>query len=331
MANMARLLRTGTIQPAHGVGVRQEFLLSFPLQRMAEAIGGLARAADGWLGSLGGLLARAFRAKGNTPITKEIHIPGPPALVPPGRRVYAVGDVHGRADLLNRLIDSIREDIAKGGFEGRPILIFLGDYIDRGFQSKEVIDILLSEKLSPFETYFLKGNHEAAMLQFLRDPSIGPRWSEFGGAETLVSYGVRPPRMRTSMDEWALASQQLNDVLPPEHLNFLTSLDLSVRVGDYVFVHAGVRPGVPLDQQTEYDMLWIRDEFLSDGRALGAVIVHGHTPASKPHRDSRRVGIDTGAYLSGKLTAARFEHDAVDFISTGARVDVAKGSPGEAR
>lgn len=331
---MARLLRMGTIQPAHGVGVRQEFLLSFPLQRMGEAITGLARATGEWLGSLGGLLARTFRAKDNSPLTKEIHIPGPPALVPPGRRVYAVGDVHGRADLLNRLLDTIQEDVAKGGFEGRPILIFLGDYIDRGFQSKDVIDILLSEKMSPFETYFLKGNHEAAMLQFLRDPSIGPRWSEFGGAETLVSYGVRPPRMRTSMDEWALASQQLNDVLPPEHLNFLTGLDLSVRVGDYVFVHAGVRPGVPLDQQTEYDMLWIRDEFLSDGRALGAVIVHGHTPASKPHWDSRRVGIDTGAYLSGKLTAARFEHDAVDFISTGPRVDavtVGKGSPGEAR
>ena len=330
---MARLLRTGTIQPADGVGVRQEFLLSSPLQRMAGAVTGLARATGGWLGALGKLLSLPFGGTKNTSVTKEVHIPGPPALVPPGRRVYAVGDVHGRADLLIRLIDTIRDDVAGGGFEGRPILIFLGDYIDRGFQSKDVIDILLGEKLSPFETYFLKGNHEAAMLQFLRDPSIGPRWSEFGGAETLVSYGVRPPRMRTSMDEWALASQQLNDVLPPSHLNFLTSLDLSVRVGDYVFVHAGVRPGVPLDQQTEYDMLWIRDEFLSDGRALGAVIVHGHTPASKPHKDSRRVGIDTGAYLSGKLTAARFEHDAVDFISTGPRVDavVGKGSPGDAR
>lgn len=276
---------------------------------------------------------RLIKSETTVATAKEVHISGPPALMPPGRRVYAVGDVHGRADLLNRLLDQIHEDVSRGGFEGRPIIIFLGDYIDRGFQSKDVIDVLLGEKLSLFETYFLKGNHEAAMIQFLRDPSIGPRWAEFGGAETLVSYGVRPPRMRTSMDEWALASQQLNDVLPPEHLSFLTSLDLSVRIGDYVFVHAGVRPGVPLDEQSEYDMLWIRDEFLSDGRALGAVIVHGHTPATKPHKDSRRVGIDTGAYLSGKLTAARFEHDAVEFISTGPRVDavpVVKGVPGEA-
>lgn len=308
--------------------------MSSPLQRMAEAVTGLARATGEWLVSLVELGTRGLQGKKNEPVTKEIHIPGPPALVPPGRRVYAIGDIHGRADLLNRLVDTIREDVARGGFEGRPILIFLGDYIDRGFQSKDVIDVLLGEKMSPFETYFLNGNHEAAMLQFLSDPSIGPRWSEFGGVETLVSYGVRPPRMRTSTDEWALASQQLNDVLPPEHLRFLTNLDISVRVGDYVFVHAGLRPGVPLDQQTEYDMLWIRDEFLSDNRALGAVVVHGHTPASKPHKDSRRVGIDTGAYLSGKLTAARFEHDAVDFISTGPRVDVGavgKTTLGEAR
>ena len=334
MANVARLLRMGTILPVIGDGLVREFGLSTPLQRMAEAAAGLGRAAGDWLGALGRGVAGLFKRSEAGSLTKQVHIPGPPALVPPGRRVYAVGDIHGRADLLNRLVDTILEDIARGGFEGRPILIFLGDYIDRGFQSKDVIDILLGEKMSRFETYFLKGNHEAAMLQFLRDPSIGPRWSEFGGAETLVSYGVRPPRMRTSMDEWALASQQLNDVLPPEHLRFLTGLDISVRVGDYVFVHAGVRPGVPLDQQTEYDMLWIRDEFLSDGRALGAVVVHGHTPASKPHRDSRRVGIDTGAYLSGKLTAARFEHDAVEFISTGPRVDVApagKASPGETR
>jgi len=138
-----------------------------------------------------------------------------------------------------------------------------------------------------------------------------------------VSYGIQPPRTRTSLEDWALASEQLQQALPPEHLHFLSNLDLSVRVGDYVFVHAGVRPGVPLDQQTEQDLLWIRDDFLTDRRQLGAVIVHGHTPAQRPYKDSRRIGLDTGAYLSGRLTAARFEHDSVEFITTGPRVEAA--------
>jgi serine/threonine protein phosphatase 1 len=234
-----------------------------------------------------------------------------------------VGDVHGRADLLIRLMQDLREDTARGEYEGKPILIFLGDYVDRGFQSKEVIDVLLSDTMSPFETYFLKGNHEAAMIQFLSDPSIGPRWAEYGGAETLVSYGVQPPRTRTSLEEWMQASEALNGALPSEHLHFLSNLDLSVRIGDYLFVHAGVRPGVPLDQQSEQDLLWIREEFLGDKRSLGAVIVHGHTPEQRPHRDARRVGLDTGAYLSGRLTAARFEHDQIEFIATEPRVAAA--------
>jgi serine/threonine protein phosphatase 1 len=250
--------------------------------------------------------------------------PGKPAAVPPGRRVYAVGDVHGRADLLARLVAELSRDVASGGFEGRPILVFLGDYIDRGFQSREVINILLSPALSAFETYFLKGNHESAMLQFLDDPAIGPRWGEFGGVETLVSYGVKPPRVRTSKEEWARASEDLNRLLPPEHRHFLASLDISVQIGDYVFVHAGLKPGVPLEQQSEYDLLWIRQEFLHDRRLFGPVIVHGHTPTETPYRDARRIGIDTGAYLSGKLTAARFEHDRVDFMMTGARADGVK-------
>ncbi|HOY78080.1 MAG TPA: metallophosphoesterase family protein [Hyphomonadaceae bacterium] len=334
LADMARLLRNDLMLTKTSAGALKEFGLSNPHQRIVAVATGIAQAVGDWLAALGSRIARVFSRKENEAVTKQVIIPGPPALVPPGRRVYAVGDVHGRADLLARLLDSINEDTAAGGFDGKPVLIFLGDYIDRGFQSKDVIDILLSEKMSSFETYFLKGNHEAAMLQFLHDPTIGPRWAEFGGVETLVSYGIRPPRMRTSTDEWALASQQLNDTLPPDHLSFLNNLDISVRVGDYVFVHAGVRPGVPLDQQTEQDMLWIRDDFLNDVRQLGAVIVHGHTPASKPHKDSRRVGIDTGAYLSGKLTAARFEHDAVEFISTGPRIDAVtagKGSAGETR
>ena len=291
--------------------------MTLPQRGILGALSSFGRMIGQGLGSGGRVLLGLFRRDQAGSNTQQVIFAGPPASVPAGRRVYAVGDVHGRADLLARLIEDIRSDLSKGSFEGRPILIFLGDYVDRGFQSREVIDVLLSEVLSPFETYFLKGNHEAAMLQFLTDPSIGPRWAEFGGAETLVSYGVRPPRTRTSLEDWGRASEELQAVLPPEHLHFLSNLDLSVRIGDYVFVHAGVRPGVPLDQQSEYDMLWIRDEFLTDRKPLGAVIVHGHTPTSAPHRDSRRVGIDTGAYLSGKLTAARFEHESVEFFATG--------------
>lgn len=290
--------------------------MKFGLSRIGKAGSSLAKGFAFAFGSAGGV-ARAFRPRETAnPLTKAIAAPTAAARVPPGRRIYAVGDVHGRADLLKRLIDDLEQDVARGGFEGRPILIFLGDYIDRGFQSKDVISILLGESLSRFETYFLKGNHEAAMLQFLSDPSIGPRWAEYGGVETLVSYGVQPPRTRTNLDDWARASDELKSRLPVEHKQFLGNLDLSVRIGDYVFVHAGVRPGMPLDQQSEHDLLWIREEFLDDRHYLGAVIVHGHTPAAKPYRDGRRIGIDTGAYLSGRLTAARFEHESVEFIMT---------------
>lgn len=299
-----------------------------PVARILEAGFDLVHAVGGAFGAVAGWMARALGLQANGKrVTKPVPVSTLIAKVPEGRRVYAVGDIHGRADLLDRLIAEISADAAQGGFEGRPIIVFLGDYIDRGFQSKEVIDGLLGEHLYGFETYFLKGNHEAAMIQFLSDPSIGPRWAEYGGIETLVSYGVRPPRSRTSMDDWGRAADELNAKLPAEHRAFLDNLDLSVRIGDYVFVHAGVRPGVALESQTEQDLLWIRDEFLNDRRELGAVIVHGHTPAQKPYRDGRRVGIDTGAYLSGRLTAARFEHDTVEFITTGPRREPVAAEP----
>lgn len=313
----ARLLRVVTAARLLRRGPEREFALTQPLQRVLGALSSLGRSIGHWLVDGGRiLLDRAGRKKDGSDRSTSVVFEGPPATVPAGRRVYAIGDIHGRADLLIRLLEDLRRDAQGGEFDGRPILIFLGDYIDRGFQSRDVIDILLSDAVSPFETYFLKGNHEAAMLQFLSDPSIGPRWAEYGGAETLVSYGIQPPRTRTSLDDWSRASEELKQVLPHTHFHFLSNLNLSVRIGDYLFVHAGVRPGVPLDQQSEQDMLWIREDFLGDRKPLGAVVVHGHTPTAAPHRDSRRVGLDTGAYLSGRLTAARFEHDSVEFIAT---------------
>lgn len=238
------------------------------------------------------------------------------ATVPDGVRVYAVGDVHGRADLLKRLMEKIRADAADlaPGEEAR--LIFLGDYVDRGFQSKEVIDLLLSDAMDGFTPVFLKGNHESAFLEFLGDASFGPEWAKFGGAETLTSYGIRPPRSKTFAEEWTDVRDQLNEVLPLEHRNFLVSLEIAASVGDYVFVHAGLRPGKPIEEQVEQDILWIRDTFLNDKSAFDQVVVHGHTPITAPYRDHRRIGVDTGAYLSGTLTAARLSGADVSFIST---------------
>ncbi len=238
-----------------------------------------------------------------------------PPTLPDGLRVYAIGDIHGRADLLERLIAKIETD-ADTAPEDRQMLIFLGDYVDRGFQSKDVIDFLTNGKLSRFETLFLKGNHEAAFEKFLNDPGFGPEWSHYGGSETLMSYGIQPPRMKRMSPEWEDVCRQLNEKLPASHRDFLASLDLYGIVGDYVFVHAGLRPDKPIDEQTEQDMLWIREDFLSDPRLFEHVVVHGHTPIEKPHIDVRRIGVDTGAYLTGKLTAVRLVGQSADFLST---------------
>lgn len=242
-------------------------------------------------------------------------LPPRTSRVPDDTRVYAVGDIHGRADLLRQLMDIVAAD-ADVAEESRIVLIFLGDYVDRGFQSKDVIDYLLSDELSRYETYFLKGNHEAAFETFLSDSSFGPQWAKFGGAETLMSYGIQPPRAKTQASEWQEVCRQLNDVLPVAHRHFLSKLSLYATLGDFVFVHAGMRPGLPLEQQTEKDILWIREEFLRDDSLFDRVVVHGHTPISVPHRDSRRIGIDTGAYLTGKLTAVCLTGTEATFLST---------------
>lgn len=237
-----------------------------------------------------------------------------PATLPDGLVVYAVGDVHGRADLLDVLFKRIDADARKS--DATPHLVMLGDYIDRGFQSRQVIDYLMSDKLSRFETYFLKGNHEEALLRFLEQPEHGPEWANYGGRETLVSYGVRPPRSLTMNDEWRTAHDQFIEKFPDTHLHFMRGLELSVRLGGYGFAHAGVRPGRAFDQQEEHDLLWIRDEFLNSGDRDDVVVVHGHTPADDAYNDFRRINVDTGAYFSGRLTAVRLERDQISFLKT---------------
>jgi serine/threonine protein phosphatase 1 len=219
-----------------------------------------------------------------------------------------VGDVHGRLDALEPLLEAIEADLAASRPREPALLVFLGDYVDRGAESKGVVDRVLALRDHPgFELRTLKGNHEEALLQFLKDPPFGAQWMEHGGGPTLVSYGVQPPKTRTDNDAWVTASQELAQTIPPRHLDFYQTLELMVEAGDYAFVHAGVRPGVPLAHQAERDLLWIRQEFIQETGPHPKVIVHGHTPNEEAQLTRWRLGVDTGCYATGLLTAVRLE------------------------
>ena len=243
--------------------------------------------------------------------------------VPDGSCVYAIGDIHGRFDLLEALIAKIEADVAELETDQKPTLVFLGDYIDRGLQSRQIIDLFLGDRLSNFETVFLMGNHEEALLNFLQDPNFGEKWAMYGGAETLFSYGLQPPPRNIGRgsnlalrDAWVTLWNQFRVSLPEEHLSFYRSLKLSHTIGDYIFVHAGLRPGIPYDQQRGEDLLWIREEFLAASGDFEKLVVHGHTLTDNVYRDNRRIGLDTGAYMTGRLTAARFVGQEIDYLST---------------
>jgi serine/threonine protein phosphatase 1 len=228
-----------------------------------------------------------------------------------GRLIYAVGDIHGHLDLLDALLRIIAEDAAaQQPLTHRPVLVFVGDYIDRGPASAGVIDRLIalkavSDAQTGVEVRLLMGNHEQTLLQFLDSPEAGPAWVEFGGGETLASYGVLRPVSRNDVEGWSVAQAQFQHALPDRHRAFLTGLELSASYGDYLFVHAGVRPGVPLDRQDPEDLMWIRGDFLSRPHGLDQVVVHGHTPEEEPFLGPDRINIDTGAYATGVLTAVR--------------------------
>ncbi len=227
--------------------------------------------------------------------------------VPEGMRVYAIGDIHGRLDLLNVLLERINADFVGSGAR-QQVIICVGDYVDRGLHSSGVIDLLLDGMPPKAETRFLMGNHEEAFLQFMDDPAIGPRWKDFGGLETLHSYGVEIAGNALKDARWfAEARAALNRNIPPRHLAFLRNLEMTAEYGDYFFVHAGIRPGVRLDRQIGVDLLWIRDEFLADRRDHGRVVVHGHTPTMDVENRSNRIGIDTGAYLTNNLSSIVLE------------------------
>jgi serine/threonine protein phosphatase 1 len=243
---------------------------------------------------------------------------GKPASIPAGLRVYAVGDVHGRLDLLTTVAEMIETHEAVSP-PARSVVIFLGDYIDRGPDSRGVIDFLLGWRPRGVETVFLRGNHEAMLLNALRSPDMFHMWAMNGGLATAQSYGVAfDPHISPRADASGIV-RQLGAALPPIHLHFLENLPIGLEVGDYLFVHAGVRPGVPLDSQTEVDCLYIRDEFLTHRGSFGKVVVHGHTPVPSPEVLPNRIGIDTGAVFTGRLTVLCLEGETQQIFTTGGK------------
>lgn len=233
----------------------------------------------------------------------------PASRVPEGHVAWAIGDIHGRSDLLMPLLETIRIDAARA----RPletVLIFLGDYVDRGPNSAAVLDILshISEEQG-FVTHILRGNHEDRMAAFLTDPAEGAAWCHHGGRETLASYGIVPPHHDAEPEAWDACSTDLNFALPEAHRRVLASDRTHFVLGDYVFVHAGVRPGIQLSEQSPQDLMWIREPFLSHEDPCEKVVVHGHTPTEQVLSDARRIGLDTGAYASSILSSARLEGD----------------------
>ena len=237
-----------------------------------------------------------------------IELSAAPATLPLGDRVYAIGDIHGCLDRLVAMHEAIAEDIALRPAE-RTTVVHLGDYVDRGADSAQVIDWLINGPPVPATDFInLMGNHELMMLAAVAgvDKEAPSLWLTNGGADSLLSWGI--PRTAPPA-EWA-------GQIPRQHLLFLRDLAVNHRIGPYLFVHAGIRPGVKLDQQSKHDMLWIREPFLSSRADHGAVIVHGHTPKREPVVLPNRIAIDTGAVLGGALTCVVLEGDRLGFIQT---------------
>lgn len=224
------------------------------------------------------------------------------ARLPPGLRVYAIGDIHGRADLLDCLHDKIEADL--GSAPEKTVIVYLGDYVDRGPDSHGVIERLTRQRFAGIETVALLGNHEDMLLQFLDAPYGASLWLSNGGDATLGSYKVKVP---ASFDELLFTQRALLGAMPRHHKQLLLGLPEQVQYGDYLFVHAGIRPGLPLDRQSREQMIWIRDIFLDSETDHGLVVVHGHTIVHEVEWRPNRIGVDTGAYTTGRLTALVLE------------------------
>jgi serine/threonine protein phosphatase 1 len=235
------------------------------------------------------------------------------AKLPDGVRIYAIGDIHGCADLLDDVIARIESHLADNPVH-RHIEVFLGDYIDRGPASHRVLERLVTRyALHPEQTVCLKGNHETYVDEFIKSPSLLQSWQTLGGLETLMSYGMKPTLNANAAAQIQLAAD-FDKVLPNSHRQFLSRLRLTFSCGDFFFVHAGIRPGIALERQREEDMLWIREDFLLCEDDFGKIVVHGHSPVLEPEVRSNRINVDTGAYATGRLTCLILERDEIDFL-----------------
>lgn len=234
---------------------------------------------------------------------------------PPGSRVYVIGDIHGRVDLLERIHDRIERDIERVAPD-RSVVVYVGDYIDRGEKSREVLDLLLDTPIRATERVHLLGNHEDFLLTFLDDPTVGDLWLKNGGDATIYSYGVGAPSVPDREERHRMMREDLLNKLPETHLDFLRNLERFHVEGDYAFVHAGIRPGVPLSDQVNGDLLWIRGEFLDSRVDHEMCIVHGHTITDDVEVRWNRIGIDTGAYYSGRLTCLVLDDESRAVLQT---------------
>jgi serine/threonine protein phosphatase 1 len=222
-----------------------------------------------------------------------------------GYRAYAVGDIHGRVDLLEHLLAKVHADLQRRPAR-KTLLVFVGDLIDRGPSSAQVIERLRCYRRDGVKPVFLLGNHEEVLLRVLAgDSSVIDSWLKFGGVQCLQSYGVTLAKLRGQSAEDII--EIVRGAVPAEHVEFLETFVDSCRFGDYLFVHAGIRPGVDVDQQSQSDLRWIREPFLYDDTDHGFVVVHGHTITDEVDERSNRIAIDTGAYRSGILTALAIE------------------------
>ncbi len=233
----------------------------------------------------------------------------------PQQRLYVVGDIHGRLDLLTRLLSMIEAD-ASAFPERSKKLIFLGDYIDRGLDSKGVVEHLLKPFAAKLDPVFLRGNHDDRFLALLKgDLDVIPPWLQLGGTATIASYGVRGfgPGDGHKAEK---IREELTKKVPRTHRAFFEETILSVTFGDYFFVHAGLRPNVSLDRQTDEDKMWIRADFVTSNHAFEKMIVHGHTINPEPEIKNNRIGIDTGAFATGRLTCLILDGTTQSFLTT---------------
>lgn len=246
--------------------------------------------------------------------------PAPPAsrrerieIDPAGTAIYAIGDVHGCLAELRAAEQRIVADAAHVSAKRR-IILCLGDLVDRGPQSADVLDHLIGAPPAGFERLAICGNHDETMLDFLDDPHGNMGWLEFGGEQTLESYGIDLTRLSRHRSGTGGLGEIARATVPGAHIDFLRRLPVAVRFGDVLFVHAGIRPGVPLEAQDDGDLMWIREPFLSQANGLGLTVVHGHTPANEPVFVPGRIGIDTGAYATGRLTVLRVFDDRATIV-----------------